>query len=376
MGATVFYLGPEGTHSQEAAMREFGDSASLVPCGSLSALFEALRANAASEGIVPVVNSTEGPVWQTLDEMMQYDDLEVVRRVSIPVHHCLLAAKGTGLSDIRLVCSHPQALGQSRKTLQSLCPGAELVPMPSTAAAAVRAAAEKGVAAVATATAARIYALAIVARDVQDRPDNTTRFYLIRQKDKSMNKLSQLRAIIASLDETLVEALCQRARLKANTGLYRELRTRQPAQTIADLFAETPTIAGRARVLRPLYVHTVLPMLCEDGDDEDRRKCISTDGSCMNALVQRLNLAEHVASLKLEEMPDSLREPLERRDPAQLEEAITNHTVEETVIRRTLATTTARDAPPELARRIAVLYEKWIIPLSRKIQVHKLLATP
>ena len=144
MGVTVFYLGPEGTHSQEAAKLQFGDSASLVPCGSLSALFEALRKNASAEGIVPVVNSTEGPVWQTLDEMMQYDDLEVIQRVSIPVHHCLLAARGTKLTDIRLVCSHPQALGQSRRTLQSLCPGAELTPMPSTAAAAVRAASEKG----------------------------------------------------------------------------------------------------------------------------------------------------------------------------------------------------------------------------------------
>ena len=374
MGVTVFYLGPEGTHSQEAAKLQFGESAALVPCGSLSALFEALRKNDSAEGIVPVVNSTEGPVWQTLDEMMQYDDLEVIRRVSIPVHHCLLAAKGAKLEDIRLVCSHPQALGQSRRTLQSLCPGAELAPMPSTAAAAVRAASEKGVAAVATATAARIYALDILARDVQDCADNITRFYLIKRKDKSMNKLSQLRAIIASLDETLVEALCQRAQLKANTGLYRELHTQQPIQSVADLFAETPTIAGRARVLRPLYVHTILPLLCEDGDDDDRRKCISTDGSCMNALVQRLNLAEHVASLKLEEIPDSLRQPLERRDPVQLEEAITNHTVEEAVIRRTLATTMERDASPELAQRIAVLYEKWIIPLSRKIQVHKLLA--
>ena len=374
MGVTVFYLGPEGTHSQEAAKLQFGDSASLVPCGSLSALFEALRKNASAEGIVPVVNSTEGPVWQTLDEMMQYDDLEVIQRVSIPVHHCLLAARGTKLTDIRLVCSHPQALGQSRRTLQSLCPGAELTPMPSTAAAAVRAASEKGVAAVATATAARIYALDILARDVQDRSDNMTRFYLIKQKDKSMNKLSQLRAIIASLDETLVEALCQRARLKANAGLYRELHSQQPIQSVADLFSETPTIAGRARVLRPLYVNTILPLLCEDGDDEDRRKCISTDGSCMNALVQRLNLAEHVAALKLEEIPDSLRTPLENRDPVQLEEAITNHTVEEAVIRRTLATTMERDASPEFAQRIAVLYEKWIIPLSRKIQVHKLLA--
>lgn len=189
-----------------------------------------------------------------------------------------------------------------------------------------------------------------------------------------MNKLAQLRNIIASLDETLVKSLCSRSAFRLNAELYSGLALPQPVAETAALFSTAPTIAGRVHIMRPLYVSTLLPALCEAGDDVDRRKCIAADSACMNALVQRLNLSVHVAALKLEEIPESLRIPLQNRDPAQMEEAITNHAVEAEVIARILDMTRSQQPSGELPHRIAHIYERWIIPISRKIQVHDLLA--
>lgn len=189
-----------------------------------------------------------------------------------------------------------------------------------------------------------------------------------------MNKLSQLRNIIASLDETLVKALCGRSQYKVNAEMYNELKRPLSIAETATLFGAATTIAGRAHILRPLYINTLLPVLCEPGADEDRRKCIAADANCMNALVQRLNLSVHVAALKLEEIPESLRTPLQNRDSVQMEEAITNHAVEAEVITRILDMTREQHGSADLPHKIARLYESWIIPISRKIQVHDLLA--
>lgn len=188
-----------------------------------------------------------------------------------------------------------------------------------------------------------------------------------------MNKLHQLRTIIASLDETLVKAFCGRSAFRVNADLYNEMKRALPVGETATLFGAASTIAGRSHILRPLYVNTLLPILCDAGADPDRRKCIAADANCMNALVQRLNLSVHVASLKLEEIPEPLRIPLERRDPVQLEEAITNHAVEAEVISRILEMTREQHGAAGLPEKIARLYADWIIPISRKIQVHDLL---
>lgn len=188
-----------------------------------------------------------------------------------------------------------------------------------------------------------------------------------------MNKLEQLRNIIASLDETLVKAFCGRSAFKLNAELYNELKRPLSISETATLFGSATTIAGRALIMRPLYVNTLLPVLCDTGSDVDRRKCIASDNACMNALVQRLNLSVHVAALKLEEIPEALRTPLQNRDPALMEAAITNQTVEAEVIARILGMTRELQASAELPQRIAKIYEAWIIPISRKIQVHDLL---
>ena len=188
-----------------------------------------------------------------------------------------------------------------------------------------------------------------------------------------MNKLAQLRDIIASLDETLVRALCNRACFKLNAQLYRQTQSDLTISDIANLFGSAATIAGRTHIIRPVYFSSVLASLCDPGTDDDCRKCIAADSSCMNALVQRLNLSVHVAALKKEEIPEALRTPIELGDPLLLEQAITNQAVENEVIKRTLEMAREQLGSDDLQHKVGRLYAEWLIPISRKIQVHDLL---
>lgn len=189
-----------------------------------------------------------------------------------------------------------------------------------------------------------------------------------------MSKLSQLRKIIATLDETLVTALCNRSQFRMNRELYKTDAECLAIDLYTARFCSNPTIAGRIQIITPLYVNEVLPSLTIPGSDVDQRKCITTDTSCLSALVQRLNLSLHVIALKAEEIPDTLREPLSRRDPIALETAITNQQVENEVFLRILSMSQSIIDNQELSHKITAIYKNWIIPLSRKIQVYDLIA--
>lgn len=179
----VLYLGPEGTHSHEAALQHFGAKAKLLPCLSHFDVFDRLCAPHARPcplAIVPVENSSEGPVTQTLDQLSSHPGVTIIESFSIPVRHHLLVRKGVRTTaDIQRVYSHPQALGQCRATLRALLPQADLLPESSTAAAARRAATEPGSAALASAAAARINGLATLKKDLQDSGENVTRFFVV-----------------------------------------------------------------------------------------------------------------------------------------------------------------------------------------------------
>jgi chorismate mutase/prephenate dehydratase len=179
----ILYLGPEGTHSHEAALRRFGGPAGLIPCGSHFDVIDRLCAPNARPrplAVVPVENSSEGPVTQTLDLLSTHPEITILESFSMPVRHNLLARREVKrIAGIRRVYSHPQALGQCRATLQALLPGAELLAESSTAAAARRAAEEPGSAAVASAEAARLNGLAVLRKDLQDSDANVTRFFVV-----------------------------------------------------------------------------------------------------------------------------------------------------------------------------------------------------
>ena len=182
MNVPILYLGPEGTHSHEAALRRFGPKAKFVPCLSHHEIFSRLcaaRARPRPLAIVPVENSSEGPVTQTLDQLADHAAVGILDSFSLPVPQHLMARPGTRLAGIRRVCSHPQVLGQCRATLARLLPRAELVPDSSTAVAAGRAAQDPETAAIASDAAAKIHRLAVLRKNMQDSPNNVTRFFTL-----------------------------------------------------------------------------------------------------------------------------------------------------------------------------------------------------
>jgi prephenate dehydratase len=199
----ILYLGPEGTHSHEAALQRFSKGENLQPCLSLYDVFERLcapRARPRPLAIVPVENSSEGPVTQTLDQLATYPAVTITESFSIPIRHHLLARPEVKRLDaIQRVYSHPQALGQCRVSLRTALPNAELLPESSTAAAARRAALEPDCAALASAAAARINGLSILKKNLQDSNDNVTRFFVItasRRPPQTVGQSRKFRSLI------------------------------------------------------------------------------------------------------------------------------------------------------------------------------------
>src|SRR3954468_15814857 len=172
----VAYLGPEYTFSHLAAIERFGQSAELVPVGTIAAVFEEVERGQAEFGVVPMENSTDGRVSDTLD-CFSRSPVRICGELPLRIHHCLL---GTGTRDgVRKIYSKPQTLSQCRNWLARHLPKAELVEASSTAQAARRAKDEPSAAAVASAQAGVNYDLPVLVANIEDNPDNVTRFAII-----------------------------------------------------------------------------------------------------------------------------------------------------------------------------------------------------
>ena len=172
----VAYLGPEFTYSHLAAIAKFGQSAELVPVGSIAAVFEEVERGHAAYGVVPIENSTDGRVADAL-ECLSRSAIQICGEAPLRIRHCLL---GHGpRSAIRRVCSKPQALSQCRNWLSAHLPSVKLEPTASSAEAACLAAAEPETAAIASEQAATNHGLDVLARNIEDNPDNVTRFAII-----------------------------------------------------------------------------------------------------------------------------------------------------------------------------------------------------
>lgn len=173
----VAYLGPEGTYTQAAVYKHFGHFVSARPLAAIDEIFREVEAANADYGVVPVENSTEGVVNHTLD-LFVGSPLKVCGEVALPVHHHLLA-RGESLADIRRVYGHAQSLAQCRKWLDGKLPNVVRVAVSSNAEGARLAASEPEAAAIAGKAAAELYQLAMLATNIEDEPDNTTRFLVI-----------------------------------------------------------------------------------------------------------------------------------------------------------------------------------------------------
>ena len=172
----AIYLGPPHSYSHLAAIKYFGDSTTLTPVASIPAVFEAVAGEDALCGIVPIENSTDGRVVDTLG-MFVRGDMQICGEVLLPIHHNLLSK--TPRNQITEVHSKPQALSQCRGWLAKQLPNAQLIEISSTAAAAKLASQQPGVAAVASLEAGREYELDVIATHIEDNPNNVTRFAVL-----------------------------------------------------------------------------------------------------------------------------------------------------------------------------------------------------
>jgi chorismate mutase/prephenate dehydratase len=176
----VAFLGPEGTFTQAAVLNHFGHSVRGLPLSSIDEVFHEVEAASADFGVVPIENSSEGTVNHTLDRFLS-SPLTICGEVELRIHHFIMGKMGS-LGRIVRICSHPQALAQCRVWLDEHLPNVERVPVSSNAEGARRARDEQGTAAIAGETAAEVYGLKILAAEIEDRPDNTTRFFVLGRK--------------------------------------------------------------------------------------------------------------------------------------------------------------------------------------------------
>lgn len=179
----VAYLGPEGTFSQEAVVKHFGAATGSQPHASIDEVFRAVETGAAGYGVVPVENSTEGAVGRTLDLLLN-TSARICGEVMLPVRQCLMSV-APRRDGIRKVYSHTQSLAQCQQWLSRNLPQAERIAVVSNAEAARLASKDRRSAAIASRTAATLYGLKLLARNIEDDPKNTTRFAVIGSEQVS-----------------------------------------------------------------------------------------------------------------------------------------------------------------------------------------------
>jgi chorismate mutase / prephenate dehydratase len=203
----VAFLGPEGTFTQAAVVKHFGSSVRALPLPAIDEVFHEVEGGIADFGVVPIENSSEGTVNHTLD-MFLGSALKICGEVELRIHHHLMGRMSV-LADVRRVCAHAQALAQCRGWLDDQLPDAERIAVSSNAEGARRARDERGSAAIASRAAAEIYGLTLLADEIEDRPDNTTRFLVVGRKLFSASGADRTTLLVSASDTDDSGALFQ-----------------------------------------------------------------------------------------------------------------------------------------------------------------------
>lgn len=203
----VAYLGPEYSFSHLAAIERFGQAIDYIRVGSITAVFEEVNRGHVDFGVVPLENSTDGRVADTLDMFLRLPQIHITAEVRLRVHHNLMA--NCDQHEIRRIYSKPQALSQCRNWLSKNVPHATLHEVASTATAAELAKREPGAAAVASRQAAVRYGLGILFSDIEDSPHNETRFAVIGHQEcaKTGNDKTAIMFRVPHNPGSLVKAL-------------------------------------------------------------------------------------------------------------------------------------------------------------------------
>jgi chorismate mutase/prephenate dehydratase len=228
---TIAYLGPEGTYTQAAVQKHFGDSVTARPTRAIDEIFRDVETGAADYGVVPVANSIGGLVSHTLDELV-HTKLSICGEVALAVHHQLLSTQ-SGLEGIRKVYSHAQSFAQCRKWLDSRLPQAEREAVSSNGEAARRAASEgAGTAAIASLQAGRLNTLNILASNIEDDPSNTTRFLVIGKHEPAATG-DDITSVVMTAHRNQPGALFKLLQPFAEAGLdLTRLETRQVRDSV------------------------------------------------------------------------------------------------------------------------------------------------
>ena len=260
----IAYLGPAGTFSHAAVLRQFGEHVDAMPCATIDEIFRVGEGGRADYAVVPVENSTEGAVGRTLD-LMCTTELSICAEIKLRVQQNLLS-NARSLDGVAKVYSHPQSLAQCSQWLARRLPAAMCVPVSSNAEAARIAAAEEGAAAIAGEVAASIYGLAVLAAHIEDEPNNSTRFWVLGRQnvppsghDKTSlvmsapNRPGAVHALLAPFARHGVSMTRFESR-PARTGLWEylffvDLAGHRDDPPVAAALAELATIASFLRLL-------------------------------------------------------------------------------------------------------------------------------
>jgi prephenate dehydratase len=184
MTIAIAHLGPTGTNAETAALayaswliKEKGQESLLYPYPSIAQTLRSVVRKKVDLAVVPVENSTEGSVAITLDTLWELDKLQIQQELVLPISNALLS-HGKSLSEIKTVYSHPQALAQCQKWLERSLPSVQLIPTNSTTEAVRQVSQDPQAGAIAAPRASKLYDVPILAADINDYPDNCTRFWV------------------------------------------------------------------------------------------------------------------------------------------------------------------------------------------------------
>lgn len=189
MSLSIAHLGPPGTYAEQAAVlyvnwltQTTGTEAMLFAYPSIAQSLQALATGKTQLAVVPVENSIEGSVTMTMDTLWQLDSLQIHSALVLPIAHTLISCAAS-LDEIKTVYSHPQALAQCQGWLGSFLPNVQLIPINSTTEALQKLEQDLTIAAIASSRAAELYNLPILARNINDYPENCTRFWVVSQAE-------------------------------------------------------------------------------------------------------------------------------------------------------------------------------------------------
>ena len=262
----VSYLGPEGTFSEQAVRKHFGRAVDALPAASVDEAFRRCESGAAQFTVVPVENSTEGAVGRTLDLLVS-TPLRICGEIELRIQQNLLS-RAESISAVKKIYSHAQSLAQCNSWLTHHLPALERIPVTSNADAARRAAEEPGAGAIAGEAAAERYQLRVLARAIEDDPNNTTRFLVLGNLDpgptgrdrtslvmSAENKPGAVHALLAPLARERVSMTRIESRpAKARSALWEylffiDVDGHQKDEPVAKALAELRRLAPYLKVL-------------------------------------------------------------------------------------------------------------------------------